>query len=148
MIAPLTEQLQAALAAVDAAVENCLAVAALLPGDLSPAERREEAARAIEAYQAAEDALEALLPLVERERPRGSYRALERAASRAWARMEVTAGRVLHAATDAELRAADRAQLAATDAYQRANERHARICGWVADAVIERLDQRRRDAAA
>jgi hypothetical protein len=146
MIAPLTETLIVTLRAVDNAVEAALAVAALQPGDVAPEERRAEAALAIDAYEAAERAVEALLPVIERERPRGSYAALERAAARAWARLEATAGRVFHAATDAELRAADRAQLVAWHAYEQAARRHGLICGWVAAAYLERRKERK-DAA-
>ena len=138
--------LNEALAELDAAVERCLAVAALLPGDVAPEERREAARVAIEEYEALDGAVAALMPVIAAQRPRGSYAALEQAAARAWARLEATAGRVLGGATDAELRAADRAQAVAAHAYDRAMQRHAIIAGWVADAYLERQG-RRKDAA-
>lgn len=147
MTAPLTEALLAALAAVDAAVERCLAVAALLPGDCSPEERRDAARVAVEEYEALDGAVEVLLPVVAAQRPRGSYDVLEQAAARAWARLEATAGRVLQGATDAERRAADRAQQVAMHAYQRAAERYGRVADWVAAAVLERIERRHKDAA-
>jgi hypothetical protein len=135
-----------ALLACDAAVEECLRVAALLPGDVSPGERMTEATAALEAAQAADDVVEALMPLVQREKPRGSYEALRDAAARAWARCEACAQRGLRAITPAELRAAGKAAVVAAYASERANDRFGLVCGWVADAMLARA-ARRKEAA-
>ena len=135
---PTTEALITALARVDAAVADALAVAWLLPGEVSPDERPQLAAVAVDAYEAADGVVVALMPLIALERPRGSLDALDAAAGRAWMTAEHVAALALRAREPAVIRAADRAQALAVHASQQAHARHADVCGWLSAALEAR----------
>lgn len=145
---PTTAGLQAAIDRLQTAVDSYIAVA-LLP--LDAMDRREcdhLIGVALGDANAADAVVDALMPLIKSERPRGSFDVLHQATRHAWATLDMAATLALRAATPDEQRAADRAQALALHAYQRAGDRYSLICGWLAEAIRARYESEARDAAA